>query len=94
VAIVDPDTGKLVEKSDFLAHAFEHDEADFDTAVPVIQKVLTTATKEDLDPDQTEALISNNRGILGAPQVPPQATDHPRHHRRMTRVRSPGGVGM
>jgi len=58
VAIVNPDTGKLVEKPDFLAHGFVHDDLTFDTAVPVIRKVLTKAAKEGLDPEQTEALIS------------------------------------
>jgi ribonuclease J len=48
----------LAEKPDFLAHGFEHDEADFDTAVPVIQKDLTKAAKEGIFPGQTEALIS------------------------------------
>jgi len=58
VAIVDRVTGKLTEKPDFLAHGFEQDHSTFETAVPVIQKVLTTATKEGTDPEQIEALIS------------------------------------
>jgi ribonuclease J len=58
VAIVDHVSGKLTEKPDFLAHGFEQDESTFETAVPVIQKVLTTATKEGTDPEQIEALIS------------------------------------
>ena len=58
VAIVNPDTGKLTEKPDFLAHGFEQDDATFDTAVPVIQKVLTTATKEGLDVERIEELVS------------------------------------
>ena len=58
VAIVDRVTGKLTEKPDFLAHGFEQDDSTFETAVPVIQKVLTTATKEGTDPEQIEALIS------------------------------------
>jgi ribonuclease J len=58
VAIVNPDTGKMVEKPDFLAHGFEHDDATFDTAVPVIQRVLTKATKEGIDIEQIEELIS------------------------------------
>jgi len=57
VAIVNPDTGKIVEKPDFLAHGFEHDDATFETAVPVIQRVLTKASKEDIDIEQTEELI-------------------------------------
>ncbi|MBC7559475.1 MAG: ribonuclease J [Dermatophilaceae bacterium] len=58
VAIVNPDTGKMVEKPDFLAHGFEHDDATFDTAVPVIQRALTKASKEGIDIEQTEELIS------------------------------------
>jgi ribonuclease J len=57
VAIMDPDTGKLAERPDFLAHGFEHDETTFDSAVPVIQKVLTKATKEGIDAEQIEELI-------------------------------------
>ncbi len=58
VAIVDHATGKLTEKPDFLAHGFEQDASTFESAVPVIQKVLTQATKDGTDPEQTEALIS------------------------------------
>jgi len=58
VAIVNPDTGKMVEKPDFLAHGFEQDESTFDAAVPVIQKVLTKASKEGIDIEQTEELVS------------------------------------
>jgi ribonuclease J len=57
VALADPDTGKLTEKPDFLAHGFEHDESTFDSAVPVIQRVLTKASKDDIDVEQTEELI-------------------------------------
>ena len=31
VALADPDTGKLTEKPDFLAHGFEHDVSAFDS---------------------------------------------------------------
>jgi len=58
VAIVNPDTGKIVETPDFLAHGFEQDESTFDTAVPVIQRVLTKASKEGIDIEQTEELVS------------------------------------
>jgi ribonuclease J len=58
VAIVNPDTGKMVEKPDFLAHGFEQEDSTFDNAVPVIQKVLTKASKEDIDIEQTEEMIS------------------------------------
>ena len=57
VALADPDTGKLTEKPDFLAHGFEHDESTFDSAVPVIQRVLTKASKDDIDVEQAEELI-------------------------------------
>jgi len=58
VALVNPDTGKLTEKPDFLAHGFEHDDTSFDAAVPVIQRVLTKAMKEGIDIEQTEELVS------------------------------------
>ena len=58
VCIVDPDTGQLSEKPDFLAHGFEPDAIDFDTAVPPIQKALTSAAKENIqDLDQIEELV-------------------------------------
>ena len=44
VCIVDPDTGKLTEEPDYLAHGFEHEPGDFAKATPAIQKALTTAT--------------------------------------------------
>jgi ribonuclease J len=58
VAIVNPDTGKMVEKPDFLAHGFEQEDSTFDAAVPVIQRVLTKASKEGIDIEQTEELVS------------------------------------
>ena len=58
VCIVDPDTGQLSEKPDFLAHGFEPDAIDFDTAVPPIQKALTSAAMENIqDLDQIEELV-------------------------------------
>ncbi|WP_411284256.1 ribonuclease J [Lapillicoccus sp.] len=58
VCIVDPDTGQLSEKPDFLAHGFEPDAIDFDTAVPSIQKALTSAARENIqDLDQIEELV-------------------------------------
>jgi len=47
----------MVEKPDFLAHGFEQDALTFDTAVPVIQRVLTKASKEGIDIEQTEELV-------------------------------------
>ena len=58
VAIVNPDTGKMVEKPDFLAHGFEQEESTFEAAIPVIQRVLTKASKEDIDIEKTEELVS------------------------------------
>jgi ribonuclease J len=58
VAIVNPDTGKMVEPPDFLAHGFEQEESTFDSAIPVIQRVLTKASKEGIDIEQTEAMVS------------------------------------
>jgi ribonuclease J len=58
VAIVNPDTGKMIEKPDFLAHGFEQNESTFDDAVPVIQRVLTKATKDGVDIEQIEQLVS------------------------------------
>ena len=48
----------MIEKPDFLAHGFERDESTFDDAVPVIQRVLTKATKEGVDIEQIEELVS------------------------------------
>ena len=58
VCIVDPDTGKLTEEPDYLAHGFEHGPGDFAKATPAIQKALTTATKENIeDIEQVEELV-------------------------------------
>ncbi|GAA3713978.1 ribonuclease J [Terrabacter ginsenosidimutans] len=58
VCIVDPDTGKLTEEPDYLAHGFEHEPGDFAKATPAIQKALTTATKEGIeDIEQVEELV-------------------------------------
>ncbi|WP_200961775.1 ribonuclease J [Terrabacter sp. Soil811] len=58
VCIVDPDTGKLTEEPDYLAHGFEHAPGDFAKATPAIQKALTTANKENIeDIEQIEELV-------------------------------------
>ncbi len=58
VCIVDPDTGKLIEPPDYLAHGFEHDPKHFESATPVIQKALTTASNENIeDIEQLEELV-------------------------------------
>jgi ribonuclease J len=46
VAIVDADTGKLVEPPDFLARGFVHDEKTFDAVVPLIEQALEKAAGE------------------------------------------------
>jgi ribonuclease J len=58
VAIVDADTGALVEPPDFLARGFVHDEDTFATVVPVIEKTLAEAAKEGVgDAVQLEQLL-------------------------------------
>jgi ribonuclease J len=58
VAIVDADTGKLVEPPDFLARGFTHDEHTFDPVVPLIEKALETAAREGIgDVRRLEQLI-------------------------------------
>jgi ribonuclease J len=58
VCIVDPDTGRLTEDPDFLAHGFEQDAMAFDNATPGIQQALTKATKEGIDDlEQVEDLV-------------------------------------
>ncbi len=48
----------LVEPPDFLAHGFEHDPKHFESATPVIQKALTTASNENIeDIEQLEELV-------------------------------------
>src|SRR3954453_17786092 len=46
VAIVDADSGLLVEPPDFLARGFVHDDATFDEVVPLIEKALARAAEE------------------------------------------------
>jgi len=57
VVIANPDTGKLAETPDFLAHGFEHDDATFESAVPVIQEVLIRGARENVDGVALEAMI-------------------------------------
>jgi ribonuclease J len=58
VLIVDPDTGKIVEPPDYLAHGFASDAMDFSDATPRIQKALTKAAKEGIaDLEQIEELV-------------------------------------
>jgi ribonuclease J len=58
VCIVDPDTGKLAEAPDYLAHGFEREAMDFERATPMIQKALTKATRDGIeDIEQIEELV-------------------------------------
>ncbi|MER7072921.1 ribonuclease J [Terrabacter sp. NPDC000476] len=58
VCIVDPDTGKLTEKPDYLAHGFTPDVMDFSAATPAIQKALTKASQDGIeDLEQVEELV-------------------------------------
>ncbi|HET6967457.1 MAG TPA: RNase J family beta-CASP ribonuclease, partial [Ornithinibacter sp.] len=58
VCIVDPDTGRLTEDPDYLAHGFPPEAMDFTTATPAIQKALTKASKDGIeDLEQIEELV-------------------------------------
>ena len=58
VLIIDPDTGKLAEEPDYLAHGFAPGAVDFTDATGVIQKALTKATADGVDDlDQVEDLV-------------------------------------
>jgi ribonuclease J len=59
LAIVDADTGKLVEPPDFLVRGFVHDPSTFEGAVPVVEKTLDHAAREGIgDPTQLEQMLS------------------------------------
>ncbi len=61
VAIVDSDTGRLVEAPDFLARGFAHDEETFHSLVPVIEAALSKAAQEGVgDAHQLEHLIARS----------------------------------
>ncbi len=58
VAIVDADTGGLVEPPDFVVRGFVHGEVDFDAVVPLIEKALAAAAAEGIgDAHQLEHTI-------------------------------------
>jgi ribonuclease J len=58
VCLVDPDTGALTEKPDYLAHGFPPGTVDFSAATPAIQKALTKATNDGIeDLEQIEDLV-------------------------------------
>ena len=63
LAIVDADTGKLAEPPDFLIRGFVHDEAAFESAVPVVEKTLQHAAAEGIgDAHQLEQLLTRDIG--------------------------------
>jgi ribonuclease J len=63
VAIVDADTGRLVEPPDFLARGFVHDSGTFDAVVPLIEQALARAAEEGVGTaHQLEQLISRAVG--------------------------------
>jgi ribonuclease J len=58
VAIVDSDSGGMVEPPDFLVRGFVHGEVDFDLVVPYVDKALAAAAAEGVgDAHQLEAVI-------------------------------------
>ena len=58
VLITDPETGKLVEDPDYLAHGFAPNAVDFSDATAVIQKALAKAASDGIDDlDQIEDLV-------------------------------------
>ena len=63
VAIVDADTGMLVEPPDFLARGFVHGDTTFDDVVPLIEKALARAAEEGVGTAlQLEQLIARAVG--------------------------------
>jgi ribonuclease J len=63
VAIVDADTGMLVEPPDFLARGFVHGDTTFDEVVPLIEKALARAAEEGVGTAvQLEQLIARTVG--------------------------------
>jgi ribonuclease J len=58
VLLVDADTGVLAEPPDFLARGFAHDEANFASVIPFIEKTLAKAAEEGIgDRHQLEQLV-------------------------------------
>jgi ribonuclease J len=63
VAIVDTNTGMLVEPPDFLARGFVHDDTTFEDVVPLIEKALARAAEEGVGTAlQLEQLIARAVG--------------------------------
>jgi ribonuclease J len=82
VAIVDADTGELVEPPDFLARGFVHDETTFDAVVPLIEQALGRAAEEGVGTAvQLEQLIARavgnwaHRTYRRSPMVIPVVVD-------------------
>src|SRR5919107_1778700 len=82
VAIVDADTGELVEPPDFLARGFVHDDTTFDAVVPLIEQALARAAEEGVGSAiQLEQLISRavgnwaHRSYRRSPMIIPVVVD-------------------
>ena len=85
VAIVDADTGKLVEPPDFLARGFVHDETTFDAVVPLIEQALARAAEEGVGgAAPARAAHRARRRPVGARSLPAQPDDHPDRRRRLS----------
>ena len=72
VCIVDPDTGRLTEDPDYLAHGFPPEAMDFSAATPAIQKALTKAPRDGIeDLEQIEDLVRPRpTGLTASTAVP------------------------
>ena len=89
VCIVDPDTGKLTEDPDYLAHGFPPEVMDFSAATPAIQAALTKAARDGIeDLDQIEELVRRAASSWAHRVAPAQPADHPGHRRRLSRRRA------
>ncbi|MCZ2815601.1 ribonuclease J [Modestobacter sp. VKM Ac-2984] len=82
VAIVDANTGQLVEAPDFLARGFVHEAESFDAAVPLIERELARAAADGVkDATQLEQLIAKavsnwaNRSHRRTPMIIPVVID-------------------
>ncbi len=59
VVLVDPDTGEVAERPEFLARGFVHDDSTFDAVVPAIEKALAKAAADQVtDIAELEQLVS------------------------------------
>ena len=85
VCIIDPDTGKLTEDPDYLAHGFQPEAMDFSAATPAIQAALTKAARDGIeDLEQIEELVRRAASDWAHREHRRSPLDHPRHRRRLT----------